>query len=43
MWREAFDAQRAGVYTITLAEAVKVMELTLNRRRSSCSSRDTKI
>jgi hypothetical protein len=31
MWREAFDAERAGVYTITIAEAVKVMETTLNQ------------
>lgn len=31
MWRDAFDAGRAGVYTITLAEAVKVMEATLNQ------------
>jgi hypothetical protein len=31
VWRDAFDAERAGVYTITLAEAVKVMETTLNQ------------
>jgi hypothetical protein len=31
MWRDAFDAQRAGVYTITLAEAVMVMETSLNQ------------
>lgn len=31
MWREEFDAGHAGVYTITLAEAVKVMEATLNQ------------
>jgi hypothetical protein len=31
MWRDAFDAGRAGIYTITLAEAVKVMETTLNQ------------
>ena len=31
MWRDAFDDERAGVYTITLAEAVKVMETTLNQ------------
>ena len=31
MWRDAFDAERAGVYTITIAEAVKVMEVTLNQ------------
>lgn len=31
MWREAFDAGSAGVYTITLAEAVTVMEATLNQ------------
>ena len=30
-WREAFDAGRAGIYTITVAEAVKVMEATLNQ------------
>ena len=28
-WRDAFDAGHAGIYTITLAEAVKVMELNL--------------
>lgn len=31
MWREAFDADRAGVYTVSLAEAVKIMESTLNQ------------
>lgn len=31
MWKEAFDAGRAGVYTITIAEAVDVMEKTLNQ------------
>ena len=31
MWRDAFDAGHAGIYTITLAEAVKVMEITLNQ------------
>jgi len=31
MWREAFDANRAGIYTITVAEAVGVMEATLNQ------------
>lgn len=31
MWREAFDAGRAGVYTITIAEAVDVMEQSLNQ------------
>jgi hypothetical protein len=31
MWRDAFDAKRAGVYTITLAEALKVMAATLNQ------------
>ena len=30
-WREAFDAGRAGVYTISVAEAVGVMEETLNQ------------
>jgi hypothetical protein len=31
MWREAFNAGRAGIYTITLAEAVDVMEASLNQ------------
>jgi hypothetical protein len=31
MWREAFDAGKAGVYTISIAEAVGVMEETLNQ------------
>ena len=31
MWREAFDAGKAGIYTITVAEAVDVMETTLNQ------------
>ena len=31
LWREAFDAGRAGVYTITIAEAVDVMEQSLNQ------------
>ena len=31
MWREAFDAGRAGVYTITVAEAVDAMEATINQ------------
>jgi hypothetical protein len=31
MWREAFDTGKAGVYTITIAEAVDVMEVTLNQ------------
>jgi hypothetical protein len=31
LWREAFDAGKAGVYTIGVAEAVGVMEGTLNR------------
>jgi len=31
LWREAFDAGRAGVYTISIAEAVAVMEETLNQ------------
>lgn len=31
MWREAFDAGEAGVYTISVAEAVGVMEETLNQ------------
>jgi hypothetical protein len=31
LWREAFDAGKAGVYTIGVAEAVDVMEETLNQ------------
>lgn len=31
MWREAFDAGRAGIYTITLSEAIEVMEASLNQ------------
>lgn len=31
LWREAFDEGRAGIYTITLAEAVDVMEAGLNQ------------
>jgi hypothetical protein len=31
MWREAFDAGHAGIYTVTVAEAVKVMEASLNQ------------
>ena len=31
LWREAFDQKRAGFYTITVAEAVKVAEETLNQ------------
>ena len=31
LWREAFDAGRGGIYTITVAEAVSVMETILNR------------
>lgn len=31
LWREAFDKRQAGIYTISLAEAVKVMEATLNQ------------
>ena len=31
LWREAFDAGKAGAYSITVAEAVEVMEKTLNR------------
>jgi hypothetical protein len=30
-WREAFEAGRAGIYTITVAEAVQVMEASLNQ------------
>jgi hypothetical protein len=31
IWREAFDVGKAGIYTITIAEAVDVMETTLNQ------------
>jgi hypothetical protein len=31
LWREAFEEGKAGVYTITIAEAVDVMESTLNK------------
>jgi len=31
LWREAFDAGRGGIYTITVADAVTVMETILNR------------
>ena len=31
LWREAFDAGRAGAYSIEVAEAVKVMESVLQR------------
>lgn len=31
LWRAAFDDKRAGVYTITVAEAVNIMELSLNQ------------
>lgn len=31
IWREAFDAGKAGIYTITITEAVDVMETTLNQ------------
>jgi TonB family protein len=33
IWREAFDAKRAGVYSITVAEAVTVIETGLNGRK----------
>ena len=33
MWREAFDARRAGIYSITVAEAVTVTEAGLNPSR----------
>jgi len=33
LWREAFDSGKAGIYTITIAEAVEVMERTLNQYR----------
>ncbi|HKV33192.1 MAG TPA: hypothetical protein VJP89_02615 [Pyrinomonadaceae bacterium] len=31
IWRKDFDAGRAGIYSITVAEAVKVMETALNQ------------
>ena len=31
LWREAFDQKRAGIYTITVAEAVEVAEKSLNQ------------
>lgn len=31
LWREAFDAKRAGIYTTSIADAVKTMEAALNR------------
>ena len=31
IWREAFDAGKAGIYTITVAEAVSAIEVGLNR------------
>ena len=31
MWRKAFDDGQAGIYTISIAEAVDVMEAGLNR------------
>jgi hypothetical protein len=31
LWREAFDKGHAGIYTISIAEAVGVMEATLNK------------
>ena len=31
LWREAFDQERAGFYTVTVAEAVKITEEGLNR------------
>ena len=31
LWREAFEARRGGVYTITVAEAVGVIEKGLNQ------------
>ena len=30
-WRDAFDAGHAGIYTISVSEAVQVMEDTLNK------------
>ncbi|HET8783405.1 MAG TPA: energy transducer TonB [Pyrinomonadaceae bacterium] len=34
MWREAFDAGRGGVYSITVAEAVNVVEAGLSPRKT---------
>lgn len=31
LWKEAFDQKRAGFYTISIAEAVKIAEDNLNR------------
>lgn len=31
MWRKAFDAGKAGAYSITVADAVAVMEQALNQ------------
>jgi hypothetical protein len=31
LWRKAFDEKRAGFYTITIADAVKIAEETLNQ------------
>ncbi|HEX8738473.1 MAG TPA: hypothetical protein VF721_24290 [Pyrinomonadaceae bacterium] len=31
LWKEAFDSHHAGIYTITLAEAVDAMEASLNQ------------
>ena len=31
IWRKAFDANKAGAYSITVADAVGVMETALNR------------
>ncbi len=31
IWKEGFDAGRAGFYTITIAEAVEIAEKSLNQ------------
>lgn len=31
MWRKAFDVWKAGIYTITVAEAVDIMEANLSQ------------
>ncbi len=31
LWKQAFDAKKAGIYTIPVSEAVEVMELTFKR------------
>ena len=33
MWQKAFDRGEAGIYTITIAEAIETMEKTLNTEK----------